>query len=52
MMPSDLEILEEIDPDWRDHFPYVELAADHYRRYAPDEWRAAMLKLTCEDDRP
>ncbi len=45
-MPSDLEILEWIDPDWRDHFAYVELAADHYRKWAPDEWAKAIKELS------
>lgn len=41
-MPSDLEVLEWVDPDWRDHFTEVDQAADHYKRWAAEEWRKAV----------
>ncbi|MDB6103329.1 MAG: hypothetical protein JWO52_3328 [Gammaproteobacteria bacterium] len=45
-MPTELEILEWLDPDWRDHFRDVEHGADHYRQYAAQEWAAAIKELS------
>jgi len=44
-MSDDREIVEWIDPDWRDHFPDVGLAAEFYRQYAPVEWAEAAREM-------
>lgn len=40
------EVVEHIDPDWRDHFLDVDDAAEFYRWYSPDEWRQAVKELS------
>lgn len=40
------EIVEWLDPDWRDHFADTERAAEHYRKYAPAEWQQAVKELS------
>jgi hypothetical protein len=43
--PTILEILEYIDPDWRDHFIDPEDAAKFYQRYALEDWMTAVREL-------
>mgnify|MGYP001617753511 CR=1 FL=1 len=38
---TESEVVELLDPDWRDHFPGIAEAAEHYQRYAAAEWAAA-----------
>lgn len=45
MEPTILEILEYIDPDWRDHFIDPEDAAKFYQRYALEDWMTAVREL-------
>jgi len=40
------EVVEYMDPDWRDHFRDVDDAAEFYREYSPDEWRAAVKEFS------
>lgn len=43
------DVLEAIDPEWRDHFHgEANLAIDFYRRYAHDDWERA-IQETCND---
>lgn len=44
-MPSEQEIVEWLDPDWRDHFATTEQAAAHYSRWSPVEWVHAVKEL-------
>ena len=44
-MPEDWEILDWIDPDWRDHFIDTDDAAKFYRKYSAAEWRNAIKEL-------
>jgi hypothetical protein len=39
------EIVEHLDPDWRDHFRDIDHAAEHYQRYALGEWLGAVREL-------
>lgn len=39
------EIVEWLDPDWRDHFRDIDHAAEHYQRYALGEWLGAVREL-------
>lgn len=43
------DIIEYLDPDWRDHFTDAEAAAEHYQRYSPAEWRRAYYDVTGEE---
>lgn len=43
---NDHEIVEWIDPDWRDHFADTDQAAEFYRQYAAEEWRRAEQELS------
>lgn len=45
-MANAYEIVEWLDPDWRDHFASAEQAAEHYRKYAPAEWARAVKELS------
>ena len=44
-MPTPSEIVDWLDPDWRDHFRNVEDAAEYYQREAPAEWATAISEL-------
>lgn len=49
-MPTDEEILEAMDPDWRAHFAYdPDRAAEHYRKYAREQWDETEAELAGED---
>ncbi len=51
-MPTESEIVEWLDPDWRDHYADIESAAEDYRRYAPAEWAKARAELVAMDAAP
>lgn len=36
------DIVEWLDPDWRDHFTDTDQAAAFYRQYAPEQWAQAI----------
>ena len=39
-------IVEYLDPDWTDHFPDVDMAFDHYKRYClPSKWIEALKSV-------
>ncbi|MHB1702384.1 MAG: hypothetical protein ACYCSN_20075 [Acidobacteriaceae bacterium] len=44
-MPTVDEIVEWLDPDWRDHFRSADDAAEYYQHYAPAEWAKAASEL-------
>jgi hypothetical protein len=39
---NELDLVNLMDPDWRDHFREVGEAAEFYRTYAPTEWAEAV----------
>lgn len=39
------DIVEFMDPDWRDHFRCIDEAAEFYRRYSRTEWDAAVAEI-------
>lgn len=45
---ADSEIVEWLDPDWRDHFPGTAEAAEFYCRYSRAEWDAAVAEIIGE----
>lgn len=44
-IPTDDEVVEWLDPDWRDHFTDTDQAAEHYRRWAHEQWTQALKEL-------
>lgn len=45
-MPTDEEVLDELDPEWRARFAHdVDRAAEFYMRYAPKEWVDTVMFL-------
>lgn len=44
-MPDDFEVVQWMDPDWRDHFRDAASAAEFYRTYSRTEWDAAVKEL-------
>lgn len=43
------DIVEYLDPDWRDHFTNVEDAYEHYYRYAHRDFCAAYREVTGDE---
>jgi hypothetical protein len=42
---NEIDVLEWVDPDWREHFIDADQACDFYREYASDEWAKAIEEL-------
>jgi len=47
-MSETREIVEWVDPDWRDHFTDAEQAAEFYRTYSPVVWQQAVKEMDDE----
>lgn len=47
---SNPNVVDHLDPDWRDHFLSAEQAADFYRTFAPVEYERAERETDEEDD--
>lgn len=43
-----VDVVEYIDPDWREHFTDAEDAAEHYQQFAKHEWEVAYREITGE----
>lgn len=41
-IPEDDEVLDWMDPDWRERFIDAQQAADFYRQFSMDRWVEAM----------
>ena len=48
-MSTSQDIVEYMDPDWRDHFRDVEDAYEHYYRFSHNEFCRAYREVTGDE---